>query len=211
MKPILIIIANRFFLTNYAISCILQDLEGIKVVGVPEDKLIDEVRLQNPDMIIVEIDMIKQDSILFIKEIKKEFPRLKILILVDSSDVYKLKSLLDLRLDGYLSKTITKEELQKAALKVYDNERYFSQEVSQKIVEIEYRRVSSEILSKREYEILRLIAEGMNNKEIGRLLYISEFTVLTHRRNIMRKLNVKSTPQLIIESIRKGLISIGEN
>ncbi|MGQ7720069.1 response regulator transcription factor [Melioribacter sp. OK-6-Me] len=189
----------------------MQDLEGIKVVGVPEDKLIDEVRLQNPDMIIVEIDMIKQDSILFIKEIKKEFPRLKILILVDSSDVYKLKSLLDLRLDGYLSKTITKEELQKAALKVYDNERYFSQEVSQKIVEIEYRRVSSEILSKREYEILRLIAEGMNNKEIGRLLYISEFTVLTHRRNIMRKLNVKSTPQLIIESIRKGLISIGEN
>lgn len=211
MKPILILIANRFFLTNYAISCILQDLEGIKVVGVSEDKLIDAIRLQNPDMIIVEIDMIKQDSILFLKEIKKEFPRLKIIILVEPSDVYKLKSLLELRLDGYLSKTITKEELQKAALKIYNDEKYFSQEISQKIIEIEYQRISSEILSKREHEILRLIADGMNNKEIGRLLYISEFTVLTHRRNIMRKLNVKTTSQLIVESIRKGLISIGEN
>ncbi|MGK9369241.1 LuxR C-terminal-related transcriptional regulator [Melioribacter sp. Ez-97] len=211
MKPILILIANRFFLTNYAISCILRDLDGMRVAGVSEDKLIDEIRRQNPDMIIVETDMIKQDSIRLLKEIKRKFPRLKIISLVDSSDMFRLKNLLDLGLDGYLSKSVTKEELQRAALRVYNNEKYFSQEISGKIFDYKFKNSVNKNLSKREQEILQYIAEGMNNKEIGGLLNISEFTVLTHRRNIMRKLNVKNTPQLIIESIKRGLISIGDN
>ncbi|AFN74660.1 hypothetical protein MROS_1423 [Melioribacter roseus P3M-2] len=98
MKPILILIANKFFLTNYAISCILQDLEGMKVTGAQEEKLKDEIRSQKPDMIIVETDMLKQDSVRLMKEIKEEFPRLKIMALVDSEDLFNLKRLLDLGL-----------------------------------------------------------------------------------------------------------------
>ncbi|AFN74661.1 fimbrial Z protein signal transducer [Melioribacter roseus P3M-2] len=101
--------------------------------------------------------------------------------------------------------------MQRAALKVYNDQKYYSQDISRKIFDPEFNRTLSEKLSEREYEILRHIAEGLNNKEIGRLLFISEFTVLTHRRNIMRKLNVKNTPQLIVESIKRGLISIGDN
>ncbi|MEG8947768.1 response regulator transcription factor [Rosettibacter firmus] len=207
MKPIYIFVVSKFLLTYYAINYVLQELEKIKIEFIPnnDNTLIDKIRSKKPDMIIVEI-VISYDIIKLLREIKKEFPKLKIIVLVDASDIIKLPILYDMELNGYISKYITKEELQIALIKINNNEKYLSKDIKLVIYDFILKKKLSENLSRREHEILFYIVDGMSNKEIARLLNISEFTVMTHRRNIMRKLNVKNTSQLIIESIKRELV-----
>jgi DNA-binding NarL/FixJ family response regulator len=125
-----------------------------------------------------------------------------------------LMQILQYKLDGYLLKNTTKEELISAAQTVFKGESYYSSSINKIMLDDIVTSHPPEInenvteLSMREKEVLTLIAAGRNNEEIAELLFISSNTVLTHRRNIMRKLNVNSTPQLILTGVRRGIISI---
>lgn len=210
MNTIQVLIANKYFLTSFAIRCVLKDIKGIEVEGVSEELLIDEINKRKPDIVIVEIELIKQESFLLLKKIKKLYPSIKIIVLVDTLDKYRLIKMLREDFEGYLTKAVTKEELQKAVLKVYKGEKYYAQDISHFMFDISLYKENLKDLTYRELEILKFIIEGLSDKDIAETLYISKYTVLTHRRNIMRKLNVKSTPQLIIQSIKRGLIKVSE-
>lgn len=215
MKTIKILIANKYFLMNYAIRCILQRMRGFEVYGVPEKEIIPEIEKLKPDILVIEIEMIKSDRLQLISEIKKRFSNLKIIVLLDIEHQNNLLEILQLQLNGYLIKSISREELINATTCVHKGERYFSKEINQYIMENIFEKKENtreknikNILSEREKEILHLIVSGSNNKEIAKKLYISPNTVLTHRRNIMKKLKVKNTAQLIITSVRHGIITI---
>jgi len=215
MNRIRILIANKYFLMNYAISCILQKIKDFEVFGASEEGITSEIEKLEPDLLIIEIDILKADSYKLLSEIKEKFPRLKIIVLLDLEDEEKLFHILRLKLDGYLLKNVSQDELIDAAKCVFKGEKYFSKEYHSYVLEHlacrnnDYRvRGYKESLSGREREILQLIVTGINNAEIAGKLYISENTVLTHRRNIMKKLKVRNTAQLIITGLKEGIISI---
>jgi len=200
---------------NYAIRCILQDIEGFEVYGFSETEIMDEIIKLKPDILIIEIEMIKGNSCEFILEVKGKFPKLKIIVLLDIENKEKLHEILQLQLDAYLAKNISRDELTHAATYVHKGEKYFSNEINQHIINnfVDLKRDSlkinnEETLSVREKEVLHLIVSGGNNREIAGRLFISENTVLTHRRNIMRKLKTKNTAQLITTSVKRGIVSI---
>ncbi|MCX7798099.1 MAG: response regulator transcription factor [Melioribacter sp.] len=186
----------------------MSKIKGIKITGVHIDKLFDEIEIRKPNIVLLELEKVKVDIFFLLKLIKQKYPQLKIIVLSDLSDINKARKLLSADLDGYLDKSVTKDELRTAAIKVYKGEKFYCQKVSEILKEMLNTQNEAPILSKRELEILNYIAQGLSNKEIGEKLFLSEYTVLTHRRNIMKKLKVNSTPQLIIKSIKHGYINI---
>ena len=212
MRKIRILIANKYFLMNYAIHCILEPLKEFEVSGTSEDELLENIDKFNPDLLVIELEIIKINSFQLLSEIQTKFPNLKILVLLDIDNKEKLKKVLQFKLEGYLLKNTSKEELIEAAVSIYNGEKYYCRELHRFVFEnlmgVENEKKESakkEVLSGREKEILDLIVSGKDNREIADKLFISENTVLTHRRNIMRKLNVRNTPQLIITSFKHGL------
>jgi two-component system, NarL family, response regulator NreC len=215
MKQIKIVIVNKYFLMNYAIRCILQRIKGFEVYGVSEDQILSETARIKPDILIVEIDIIKTDSFKLLSSIKSKFSGIKILGLLDIEDKERLSHILEYKLEGLLLKNTSRDELIYAAKCIYKGEKYYSKEIHNYIIEHltnitedQKNKANIEVLSEREKEILNLIVQGKNNKDIAKKLFISENTVLTHRRNIMRKVKVKSTAQLIITSLKNGITTV---
>ncbi|MFZ1288663.1 MAG: response regulator transcription factor [Melioribacteraceae bacterium] len=199
---------------NFAITCILQRLNDFEVFGVSSDEIFEEILKYEPHLLICEVEESKDESCNLIEKIRQEFPNLKILVLVDFSDRKHISELLKYKLEGYLLKNTTKDELIIAAKKIHKGEKYYSKRIYEYVMnnfDEEFNKqkheIFDELLSIREKEILQHIVLGKKNKEIGKTFFISENTVLTHRRNIMKKLNVKSTPELIVTSIRNGIIT----
>ena len=217
MKRIKILIANKYFLMNYAISCILQKIKGFEVYGVDESKVLAEIEKLMPEILVIEIEILKSDSYKLLSEIKEKFPLVKILVLVDIVNEERLIQILQFKLEGYLLKNTSREELIRAVTTIHIDEKYFSKEINHFIMERLFisdksnnRTEENKSLTGREKEILQHIVTGKNNKEIANNLFISANTVLTHRRNIMRKLKVSNTAQLINKCIKYNIISLNE-
>lgn len=214
MAQIKILIANKYFLMNYAIRCILQRIKGFEVHGSAESDLLAEIKRLKPDLLVLEIEILKHDSFELISEIKEKYPKLKILVLLNIDNNDKLLKILNYRLEEYLLRNTSKEELIEAASTIHRGERYFSREIHQYVMDNLIEQTENDSgkqknnLSEREKEILQQIVSGKSNKEIAGTLFISEHTVLTHRRNMMRKLKVKNTTQLVITGVKRGLITI---
>lgn len=199
---------------NFAITCILQRLNDFEVYGVQSQEIHNEIIRYNPHLLICEVEKSKDETCLLIEKIKDEFPQLKILVLLDYNDRKHISELLKYKLEGYLLKNTTKEELIFAAKKIHNGEKYYSKKIYEYVMnnfdeELNDQKseMFDELLSQREKEILEHIVLGKKNKEIAKTFFISENTVLTHRRNIMKKLNVKSTPELIVASIRNEIVT----
>jgi DNA-binding NarL/FixJ family response regulator len=149
-----------------------------------------------------------------IKEIKRESPATKVLVLtVHRAEEYILATF-RAGADGYILKDSTHSELLLAVKKVLSGTHYISPEISEKVIEgyIEGKkslksRTSWETLTQREREILKMIAEGYRNKEIAEDLCISVKTVEKHRANLMEKLDLHSIQALTAFAIEKGLVS----
>ena len=112
---------------------------------------------------------------------------------------------------GFLIKNIRKEVLDRALQAVYNGKTYYSEELWDyftKSVTKEDKPGSDLALTKRELEVLLLMAEGLNNKEIGERLFVSERTIVGHKSNLMAKTNTKNTVSLLAFAIRNGLIQI---
>jgi DNA-binding NarL/FixJ family response regulator len=150
-----------------------------------------------------------------IKEIKKQCPETKILVLtVHRTEEYILATL-RAGANGYILKDATHAELLMAIKSVLMGKRYLSPGVSEKVIEgyLEGRKTLKsstpwDTLTQREREVLKLIAEGYKNKEIADYLYISVKTVEKHRANLMKKLDLHSTSSLTAFAMEKGLINM---
>ena len=112
---------------NYAISCILKPIEGFEVTGIPEDDLIAGMEKLKPDILILEINILKKDSLKLLSEIKEKFPDVRTLLLLDIEDKEKLLQLLRLNAGGYVLKNISREELIHAAKCIASGKRYISE------------------------------------------------------------------------------------
>ncbi|MEM6965076.1 MAG: response regulator transcription factor [Bacteroidota bacterium] len=212
MIKILIAYDHKVF--RDGIVSIIEDIEDIEVIAQAENgrEVVAQLQICKPDVILMDISMGGANGIETTQLVKKDFPTVKVLVLSmhDESD-YIIK-MLDAGASGYLLKDAGSTEMIKAIREVNQGNTYYSQQVSAVMVQAltqskkQKEKRTGIPLTKRELEVLQLIAEEYTNPEIAEKLFISIRTVDTHRRNLIEKLNVKNTAGLVKYAIKHGIV-----
>lgn len=195
---------------------IIEEIAGLEVVGEVGDgiKVPEVLKETKPQMVILDISMPNLRGIEATREIKKVFPDIKVLILTMHKNKEYLYYGFSAGADGYLLKADADTELVSAIETIRQGKSYVSPLFS---AEMRYSDIMKliggrfeppvEPLTTREREVLKLIAEGKSSKEIAHLLSISTRTVQHHRDNIMNKLTIRTTAELVKYAIQKGYTS----
>jgi DNA-binding NarL/FixJ family response regulator len=214
MKAINILIADDHKMFREGLTELLSKEQGMQVVDTAGDG--EEIKLSltknHIDIILMDIDMGETNGIEMTQEIKESHPDIHVLALSMHGDKNYIVKMLEAGAKGYILKNAGKEEMINAIHTVANGNSYFSSQVSSKLLEhltnpAPIRRGADDtLLTDREVEILRLIAEEYSNPEIAEKLFISVRTVDTHRRNILDKLGAKNTAGLVKYAIQKGLL-----
>lgn len=211
-----IVIAEDHTILRESLRALLSLQEDLDVVGEAEDgrEAIRRVEELTPDLILMDLSMPKMNGVEAIREIRRRVPETKILTLtVHKAEEFVLE-VLQAGADGYIPKDASSNELVMAIKSVLMGKRYLSPSVSKVVIEgyLESKRTFAsstpwETLTKREREILKLIAEGHKNKEIADFLCISVKTVEKHRANLMKKLGLHSAAALTAYAMERGLVT----
>ena len=165
----------------------------------------------SPDVIVMDIGMKDLNGIDATREIKAESPQAKVVALSTYSDESYVLSMLEAGASGYVLKDAAVEEMRRAIRVVAEGHHYLSPEVAGSVVASHLRGTAGDhasaysLLGPRERQILQLLAEGHTSSEIARTLHIATSTVESHRRNIMKKLDLHSVAELTKYAIRQGL------
>jgi two-component system response regulator NreC len=211
-----IVIADDHTLFRQGLRALLALHPELEVVGEAEDgrSAIKCVAEHQPDLVLMDLSMPRMNGPEAIHEIKKTFPKTKILVVtVHRTEEYVVASLRS-GANGYILKYASHEELILAITSVLKGENYLSPKISGTVIDgylkkdgIKHDKTAWESLTSREREILKLIAEGHRNKAIADHLCLSLVTVRTHRANIMRKLNAHNVSDLTALAMQRGLIT----
>lgn len=204
---ILIADDHRVFIEG--MKALLKEIEDFDVIADAENgiQLIEQVTIHKPDVVLTDIQMPLKDGIEATKEIHKLFPEIKIVALTMLNESMFIKKMLEAGAAGYVLKTIDKEELVKVIYKVASGEKHFSEEVTAQLMNNFSQKSPLDILTKREREILGLIAQGLTDKEIAEKVFLSPLTATTHRKNILSKLGLKNKVELTRFALENKLIS----
>jgi two-component system response regulator NreC len=215
-QKVRIVIAEDHTILREGLKSLLSSNPGFEIVGEAGDgrEAIRCAEKLKPDLILTDLSMPRMNGMEAIKEIKRESPATKVLVLtVHRAEEYILATF-KAGADGYVLKDSTHSELVTAVKKVLNGRHYISPEISEKVIDgyLEGKktlkpRTSWETLTQREREILKLIAEGYKNKEIADDLCISVKTVEKHRANLMEKLDLHNVQALTAFAIEKGVVS----
>ncbi len=195
---------------------LLENRAGLEVVGEAENgqqavKLTGELR---PDVVVMDVGLPGLNGVEATRQLLSRFPETKVVALSMHSDKRYVLQMLNAGAAAYLLKNSASEELLRAIDAVRANQSFLSPGVASLVVEHVQKgsqapdSAEARSLSEREREVLRLLAEGKTSKEIGQLLHLAARTVESHRREIMRKLDLHSVPALTKFAIREGLTSL---
>lgn len=188
------------------IQLLLQEEPHIELVCSANngEQLVEVVRKYQPDVLITDIRMPKMDGIQATKTIKKAFPDIAVIAftMFDQNDA--VQQMLDAGASGYILKNSSLQTLKKAIETVAAGERFFDSQIDPSAFNSENIRTSKNgLLTKRQLEILRLIAQGKTSREIADDLFIGVHTVDTHRKNMMRILELKGKGELLRYALDK--------
>ena len=199
------------------IRSLLENNEEIEIVGEAKNgnEAIDKFRQVIPDIVLMDFAMPILNGMEATRQIKKQFPQAKVIILSMYKDDEYIINCLKAGALGYVNKQTTTEDLFKAIDTVYKGGYFTSSSFSNNVIK-KYIDTSKEMdkkvnlnkLTSREVEILQLIAEGYSNKGMAKMLYISVKTVETHRAHLMDKLDKHNTVELTKYAIRKRIVNI---
>lgn len=183
------------------IKSFLKNDDTFSVVGEANDgeALIDLVRKKQPQVVITDVRMPKCDGFFATKTIMKEFPNTKIIAFSMFDQIEAIQQMKDAGAVGYIMKSSSLNKLIEAIKAVVKNESYFDDAITCK----DNLTKETILLSAREKEILRLIGDGKTSQEIAEVLYIGKSTVDTHRKNILKKMNIHGKTDLIRYAVER--------
>lgn len=206
-----IIIADDHPLLLDGLKKVLEEMEGVQVVSTAGNgsELIGQLRKMAADLILLDLQMPKMDGIESLKIIRRDFPRLKIIIFSNFGEPKLIKEMKTLGADGYLLKNSTTTIIKQAVKTIAGGGSWFDKldaepRISPLLLNDFMKKYQ---LTSREAEIIGKIAEGLTSKDIALQLSVSEFTIHTHRRNICRKLNIFTPVGLVNFAKEHGLVN----
>jgi DNA-binding NarL/FixJ family response regulator len=210
-----ILLADDHGIVRRGLKSLLESQPGLEVIGEAADGL-EALRLcgaLSPDLLIIDISMPKMNGIEVASRAQKlERPPVVIILSMHADESYIMRAL-GAGARGYLVKDATDEDLLPAVKAVAGGKPFFSPTVTAVLMEDYVRQLrarglsdSYELLTDREREVLQLLAEGRSNKEVAALLDVGLSTVETHRANLMQKLNLHNTAEIVLYAVRKGII-----
>jgi NarL family two-component system response regulator LiaR len=218
MKPkIRILIADDHPLLREALCQVFSNQKDMEIVGQAGngEEAIDLASQLKPDILVMDIMMPKFDGLEASRQIKKITPNTAILILTAYDDDNYVLGLLEAGATGYLMKSAKGQDLVEAVRAVRAGESVLHPKIIEKLLKqamakpagaAEYKM--KDLLSDREMEMLKLLATGMSNKEIAEKLCLSLRTVKAHMSNVFTKMNVASRSEALVESLKKGLLTL---
>ncbi len=216
MKKVRILLADDHTVMRAGLRALLERQPNLEVVGEAEDgrQTLELASSHVPDVVVMDIAMPNLNGVEATRRMVSKQPTISVVILSMYSDESYVMRALAAGARAYLLKDSAVTDLIRAIEAVSQGKSFFSPKISRILAE-EYVRAlkqkgvadSYELLTPREREILQLLAEGKTNKEVATSLNISVYTAETHRGNILQKLNLHSSPELVLYAVRKGIIS----
>lgn len=182
----------------------------IEVVGESHNdtNFLDAIKIAKPDIILMEVGIPQMNSTVISALIYKHFPSIKVIVLTARFEKQHIKTMMEANSWGYLLKNCTFEQLRECIIQVNDGKKHLSTEIQNSIIEdyLERKSFSTSVLTKREIEILRLLAEGKSVRAIADALFISIKTAGTHKQNIFDKMHFENMAQLIKYAIKNDIV-----
>lgn len=212
-RKIKILIVDDHLVVREGLSAMLSRESNIEVVGEAENgaQAIDKADKLGPDIVLMDLRMPEVDGVEAMGRIKQEHPEINFIVLTTyDNDEYIFKGI-EAGARAYLLKDTPREEIFRAIDAVYRGESLIEPAVAgrvlDKLVELSHQSSATE-LSRREIEVLELIARGTGNKQIAQKLNISESTVKTHIQSIFQKLEVNDRTEAVTKALSKGIIRL---
>lgn len=217
MDPIRVHIVDDHELVRYALRTLLDDDPGITVVGESADgeaavkAVCSDVEI---DVVLLDLRMPGMGGVEACRRIKAEKPDVGVLVLTSFDDDDEVFGVLAVGAGGYIMKDTRPDLILQAVRTIADGQAVFDSKIAARVIAgkgEEEKEPDAELmrrLSERELEVLRLMAKGMSNKEIGRALWIGETTVKTHVSHILRKLDQSDRTQAVLMAVQAGLVRL---
>ncbi len=218
MDSIKVLVVDDHTLFRRGIAAVLANQEGMEVAGEASDGLeaIEKTREITPDVVLMDLNMPRCSGLEAIQALQAEMPQVNVLVLTVSEMEADLFAAMKFGARGYLLKKAEPEELVHAIIHIAQGGAIVSPLMATKLL-TEFKDLSAGAerkpvekanadLSPREGEVLRLVAQGATNKEIGDSLFIAENTVKTHLRSIMEKLHLANRSQAAAYAVKRGLV-----
>jgi len=218
VNKIKVAVVDDHTLLRDALAHSLQQVDDIQVVGSLSsgEEIVNKFRLLNPDVVIMDIVMKGMTGIEATRWLKE---RSEVKVILLSGEIKKefVSAGIQSGIDGYLPKDVEKDNLVNAIRAVYKGEKFFNEAITKLVFEDFYKKeqttsgtktqLNKTDLTKRELEVFTLVASGKTNREVADALFISVKTVDTHKMNILDKLGLKNTAELVKYAIKNNLIS----
>lgn len=214
MSKIRVLLADDHAVLREGLRTLLSLQEDIDVVGEAENgqTAVELAKQLRPDVIVMDIAMPAMDGLAATRVLKQECPDSRVLILSQHDNREYVFSVLQGGAAGYVLKKSGGAEVVNAIRSVFTEGAYLPPGIAREVMDRYIQRPAEETgrphLTEREKEVLRLIAEGKSNKDIAELLCLSVKTVMAHRTNIMEKLDIHSSTELVKYAIRQGIVSV---
>lgn len=212
MKEINIAIADDHLLVINGLKAMLENAEGISILfaATTGSETLEQFAVRPPDVLLLDIQMPDMNGIDLCKIIQKNYPHVKVIALTNFEQSSYVKQIMRNGALGYLLKNIDGKTLVHAIRSVMDNQPFIQDQIRNNMMNelLSGRKITSAgiSLTKREMEILSLVAKEHTNQEIADKLFISIRTVETHRINLSQKLGVHNTAGLVKEAYKRGLV-----
>ena len=217
MKKISNLIADDNTMFRESLKQVINSKPGYKIIAEAGsgDEVIDLAGKFLPDIILMDINMPGKNGIEAAREIKQKWNKIKIIIITMLENELYIVDALKSNVEGFIYKDAQINELFKAIDEVYAGNKYITDEIKEKVIEYitgkNYGRSINEdsekiVLTPRQVEIIKYASQGFTSREIAEKLYLSELTVIKHRKNIIKKLGLKNFTEVVSFAHKKGII-----
>jgi len=212
MQSVRLLLADSQYLIRLGLKSLAARNKRIKIVGESSntEELLKKVHDLQPDVVLMDYKNSHHFNLEDVKEVKAISPSSKLLIISSDDDKDNIFKVIEYGINSFVTKECSEEEIMNAIVATAKNEKFFCNKVLDIILAKHLSKEEDDCapteLTVRELEIVGMIAEGHSTKNIAEELCLSTHTVYTHRKNVMRKLNVNSASELILYAINSGIV-----